>query len=327
MAPPDRPPMIRPLASLVTCLALCAGFAEAPLPAQLSARTEGEAMGVIDAAEELALSLFDRPFLRTAALRRQPLVSGRGAAHRGPGLRRQLQETGPEGCPAQDGLSPVACQVPASPDTETCAECRDGFDNDGDSLADCDDPDCESTVDCKLGQLNATDFFNEKKTRDTNIVSALVLLVVLAMSAYALLWDVAFQKELSEFARKAAFDALAGGSAGGDAGGLSASLSGSVSEGGGFEQESTTMRLDIAHLDYWIEAKQGKRQVLRDVTCSFTPGTLTAVMGPSGCGKTVLLDLLCGRATVGEFSGVRAINGIYTRNLHPPVLISETLWV
>lgn len=58
-------------------------------------------------------------------------------------------------------------------------------------------------------------------------------------------------------------------------------------------------------LDYWIKGNK----LLRDLTCSFPPGTLTGIMGPSGCGKTILLDLMSGREKVGEFSGVRMVNG------------------
>jgi len=40
--------------------------------------------------------------------------------------------------------------------------------------------------------------------------------------------------------------------------------------------------------------KNGERDVLQNVTCSFQPGGLYAVVGPSGSGKTTLLSLMAG---------------------------------
>ena len=52
--------------------------------------------------------------------------------------------------------------------------------------------------------------------------------------------------------------------------------------------------------------RQSPRQILADISCSFTPGTLSALMGPSGAGKTTLLSLLrSGRPT----SGAVLLNG------------------
>ena len=54
----------------------------------------------------------------------------------------------------------------------------------------------------------------------------------------------------------------------------------------------------------------GKRlQLLRDVTGSFRPGVLTALMGVSGAGKTTLLDVLAGRKTSGTVEGEIKIGG------------------
>jgi iron complex transport system ATP-binding protein len=36
------------------------------------------------------------------------------------------------------------------------------------------------------------------------------------------------------------------------------------------------------------------REVIRDVSLSFQPGRLTAIVGPNGCGKSTLLKLMCG---------------------------------
>ena len=54
----------------------------------------------------------------------------------------------------------------------------------------------------------------------------------------------------------------------------------------------------------------GKRlQLLRDITGSFRPGVLTALMGVSGAGKTTLLDVLSGRKSSGIVEGEIKIGG------------------
>ncbi|KAL5700491.1 drug-responsive transcription factor pdr3 [Ranunculus cassubicifolius] len=50
-------------------------------------------------------------------------------------------------------------------------------------------------------------------------------------------------------------------------------------------------------------------QLLRDVTGSFRPGVLTALMGVSGAGKTTLMDVLSGRKTGGTIEGEIKIGG------------------
>lgn len=54
---------------------------------------------------------------------------------------------------------------------------------------------------------------------------------------------------------------------------------------------------------------QKRLQLLRDITGTFTPGVLTALMGVSGAGKTTLLDVLAGRKTSGYIEGEIKING------------------
>ncbi|KAJ0078967.1 hypothetical protein Patl1_23928 [Pistacia atlantica] len=54
---------------------------------------------------------------------------------------------------------------------------------------------------------------------------------------------------------------------------------------------------------------QKKLQLLRDITGTFTPGVLTALMGVSGAGKTTLLDVLAGRKTSGYIEGEIKLNG------------------
>lgn len=58
---------------------------------------------------------------------------------------------------------------------------------------------------------------------------------------------------------------------------------------------------------------EDRLQLLRDVTGSFRPGVLTALMGVSGAGKTTLMDVLAGRKTGGYIEGDIRISG-YPKN-------------
>jgi hypothetical protein len=273
-------------------------------------------------AERLLGSMLGRPYRR--AMRRG---GGGGEAT----SRRLLA-----GCPVNSAPEQTdACKLTELASTETCAECLDGLDNDGDGRVDCDDSDCSTTRYCKNLQLERT-HFNDRALTNTYFGWVFcALLVILMASVWVLYKDVGFQAELEGYMEARAKSLASGGGDGGGGGGLSQSLSqAAVSQGinplgdssssgvgvGGLQQEQTTMRLDVGHLDYWIEAPAGdadmlgrqskaRKQVLTDVSASFLPGTLTAVMGPSGCGKTVLLNVLSGRADVGEFHAMRAING------------------
>lgn len=50
-------------------------------------------------------------------------------------------------------------------------------------------------------------------------------------------------------------------------------------------------------------------QLLKEVTSTFRPGVLTALMGVSGAGKTTLMDVLAGRKTGGYIEGDIRISG------------------
>ncbi|KAK3426679.1 hypothetical protein EUGRSUZ_F03073 [Eucalyptus grandis] len=54
---------------------------------------------------------------------------------------------------------------------------------------------------------------------------------------------------------------------------------------------------------------ENKLQLLREVTGTFRPGVLTALMGVSGAGKTTLMDVLAGRKTGGYIEGDIRISG------------------
>jgi len=72
------------------------------------------------------------------------------------------------------------------------------------------------------------------------------------------------------------------------------------------EIDHEKLKLSFYKLSYII----GSKKILRDVSVTFNPGSLTAIMGPSGSGKTTLLNLISGHATVGRFDGCRIVNGI-----------------
>ncbi|KAK3130632.1 hypothetical protein QOZ80_6BG0495930 [Eleusine coracana subsp. coracana] len=59
--------------------------------------------------------------------------------------------------------------------------------------------------------------------------------------------------------------------------------------------------------------QEDRLQLLREVTGSFRPGVLTALMGVSGAGKTTLMDVLAGRKTGGYIEGDIRIAG-YPKN-------------
>ena len=60
-----------------------------------------------------------------------------------------------------------------------------------------------------------------------------------------------------------------------------------------------------------VAVRRGGRDVLRDLTGSFTPGSLTAVAGPNGAGKSTLLLALCGLLPVA--SGIIDLGGLDKR--------------
>ncbi|CAN6486098.1 unnamed protein product [Victoria cruziana] len=81
-----------------------------------------------------------------------------------------------------------------------------------------------------------------------------------------------------------------------------------------FQQLSMTFN----EIKYFVDMPQEMRNqgvterklaLLRDITGSFRPGVLTALMGVSGAGKTTLMDVLAGRKTGGVIEGEVKIGG------------------
>ncbi|THG15793.1 hypothetical protein TEA_023653 [Camellia sinensis var. sinensis] len=80
----------------------------------------------------------------------------------------------------------------------------------------------------------------------------------------------------------------------------------------------TPLAISFDNINYFVDMplemkEQGvtedKLQLLREVTGSFRPGVLTALMGISGAGKTTLMDVLAGRKTSGYIEGDIRISG------------------
>ncbi|KAI4306609.1 hypothetical protein L6164_029870 [Bauhinia variegata] len=84
-----------------------------------------------------------------------------------------------------------------------------------------------------------------------------------------------------------------------------------------------------------------KLQLLSNVSGTFSPGVLTALVGSSGAGKTTLMDVLAGRKTGGYIEGSIRISGypkeqrtfarisgyVEQNDIHSPqVTIEESLW-
>lgn len=62
-----------------------------------------------------------------------------------------------------------------------------------------------------------------------------------------------------------------------------------------------------------MKAHQGgeedRLEILKDISGTFRPGVLTALMGVTGAGKTSLMDVLSGRKTSGYVKGTITISG------------------
>ncbi|CAN6441255.1 unnamed protein product [Victoria cruziana] len=84
----------------------------------------------------------------------------------------------------------------------------------------------------------------------------------------------------------------------------------------------TPLAMSFKDVNYFVDmppemkdqgVTEDRLQLLREVTGSFRPGVLTALMGVSGAGKTTLMDVLAGRKTGGYIEGDIRISG-YPKN-------------
>ncbi|XP_038680217.1 pleiotropic drug resistance protein 2-like isoform X1 [Tripterygium wilfordii] len=83
-----------------------------------------------------------------------------------------------------------------------------------------------------------------------------------------------------------------------------------------------SLSLAFDHVSYYVDMPaemktqgivEDRLQLLQDVSGTFRPGILTALVGVSGAGKTTLMDVLAGRKTGGYIEGNISISG-YPKN-------------
>ena len=201
---------------------------------------------------------------------RQPARWEKDESHRR--QRRQLQSDFPVNTRPD-------CSEPELQHTETCAECEDGLDNDGDGLKDCDDDDCQFTYYCKMRLANLNEFNNADSAWTMIYLVLAVCFLPLGVAAWAQFKDVEYHGQIKGDSTRRI--GVAGGGGGGQLGeGLTAGSSGAG--GGGGEppsprgsiaagMETPAMELSIGCLNYSIKGKQ----LLQDLTASFPPSTLT----------------------------------------------------
>lgn len=67
--------------------------------------------------------------------------------------------------------------------------------------------------------------------------------------------------------------------------------------------------IQFQELKQQVIISEEKLQLLNNITGSFRPGVLTALVGVSGAGKTTLMDVLAGRKTGGVIEGNINISG------------------
>jgi ATP-binding cassette subfamily G (WHITE) protein 2 (SNQ2) len=68
--------------------------------------------------------------------------------------------------------------------------------------------------------------------------------------------------------------------------------------------------MEVTDVSYSITSHESLKRILKNVSCRFDRGHLTAVMGPSGAGKSTLLDLLANRKLYGSWWGQIRVDGM-----------------
>ena len=76
----------------------------------------------------------------------------------------------------------------------------------------------------------------------------------------------------------------------------------------GFPDCENRVTIEFVKLNLFV----GNKQILTDITGSFSAGHMTALMGPSGCGKSSLMNVICGRAAYGKVTGNVKVNDVDT---------------
>ncbi len=74
-----------------------------------------------------------------------------------------------------------------------------------------------------------------------------------------------------------------------------------------FKKQVDTVELSDLETGSEDKPPPNYKRILHNMTASFEPGTLTAIIGSSGAGKTTLLNVLAGRAS-GKLSGTIFVN-------------------
>ena len=84
----------------------------------------------------------------------------------------------------------------------------------------------------------------------------------------------------------------------------------SAAQGRGASMPFLAASLTFQDICYYVPTPGNRElQLLRNITGSFVPGRLTALIGSTGAGKTTLMDVLAGRKTVGRITGDIRVNG------------------
>lgn len=109
----------------------------------------------------------------------------------------------------------------------------------------------------------------------------------------------------------------------------------------GMVVEKKRFQIEVSFVELSLVLKGSGKKILSNVTGTFSPGRITAIMGPSGAGKTTFLNALAGKSTNSHPTGQVIINGkpgsmhCYKRVIgfvpqddivHGSLTVEENLW-